>query len=403
MDVCVIGIGYIGLPLSCLISDNGHKVFGVDIDKKLVEETNKGNTKINEFEVKNLLIKSLKNKQFKAGTKIVKSDVFIICVPTPFLEDYSPDLSFLFDALENLIKYIMPDNLVIIESTIPTGVIKEIEKIILSKSKNIKNPKQLNIAYCPERTYPSNLINELINNNRVVGGNSEKASKKAAKFYRTFSKGKVIETTAAAAELCKLAENSYRDVNIAFANEISLICDKLDINPKELIKLTNMHPRVNIHSPGPGVGGHCIPIDPWFIVKKFPVESKIIKAARDVNKSKEKWVTKKIIDFIIKERIQDIFILGLTYKPNVNDFRESPSLNIAKNLDQYFNKKNINIICVDPYIENLKSFLPSRINLKKNLEIKEKSLYVLLVIHESFKQTIEDLKGHKNINIMNFS
>lgn len=403
MKVCVVGIGYIGLPLSCLISDSGHMVLGVDINNELVEETNKGNTKINEFEVKNLLAKSIKNKRFKAGLKIAKSDVFIICVPTPFSEDYSPDLSYLFNALDNVIEFLMPNNLLIIESTIPTGVIKEIETIILSNSKHIQKMEELNIAYCPERTYPSNIIYELINNNRVLGGNTKKASEKARIFYRTFSKGKLIETNAATSELCKLAENSYRDVNIAFANEISLICEKLNINPKELINLTNMHPRVNIHSPGPGVGGHCIPIDPWFIVNKFPNQSKIIKVAREVNKSKENWVTKKIIDFIENKNIQDIFILGMTYKPNVNDFRESPSLNIVKNIDQYIDKKKINIFCVDPFIGNLTTALPSRIILKKKVEIKENSLYVILVNHNSSKKEIEDLNNYKRINIMDFT
>lgn len=403
MKVSVIGLGYIGLPLACLIANEGIEVRGIDVIEKHIENINNGQIVVNENDLKELLLKCLKNKTLQATSKLTNSDVFVVCVPTPFKDDYSPDLSYVIKSINTILDYLRPGNLLIIESTIPTGTINLLENLILTKSKFIKNKSELNIAYCPERTFPSNVIHELIYNKRIVGGSTKKAAEKGAEFYKIFSKGEIIKTNATTAELCKLAENSFRDVNIAFANELSLICDQLKIDVNEVVRLSNMHPRVNIHQPGPGVGGHCIPVDPWFIISKFPNEAEIIKTARIVNKKKESWVLNKIIQTIKSNDIKKIFLLGLTYKADVNDFRESPALQIAKKLEDFSNEFKIQINLVDPFIHDLNIEFSKKVLLMDNLKFEKNCLFVILVNHKEFLEEINNSKDKENIYMVDFT
>lgn len=344
ITVTTIGLGYIGLPTSALVAYSGIKVNGMDINPKVVETINKGEIHIIEPELLKYVKESVDNGTLKASVDVKPADVFLIVVPTPFKGNHEPDISFVEAATLNIIPHLKSGDLVIIESTSPVGTTKKMRNLILSKRPELES--EIYVAYCPERVLPGNVMYELVNNDRVIGGIDNVSTEKAVEFYQLFVKGKLHKTNARTAEMCKLTENASRDVQIAFANELSLICDKANINVWELIELANKHPRVTILQPGCGVGGHCIAVDPYFIVSDYPRESQMIGKARETNNYKSFWVAEKIQNAILNFQIKNgkspaIAIMGLAFKPNIDDLRESPAKYIAQKVVQNANGEQI--------------------------------------------------------------
>lgn len=398
--VTVVGLGYIGLPTACLIASKKIEVLGVDIRPEIINFAKEGKTCINEPDLAGLFKKVVEEGYLRVALKPDYADVFIVCVPTPFKDGYKPDLTYVKSAINSILPYIKEGNLVIIESTCPVGTTEKIQNLIFTKTSNSNIKEKIYLAYCPERVIPGKILYELMYNDRIIGGINEASSKKAKDFYNLFVQGSLHITDAKTAEMCKLTENAFRDVNIAFANELSLICDKLGINVNELISLANKHPRVNILKSGCGVGGHCIAVDPWFIVDKTPNLVKLIKEAREINLYKTKWVIKKIQKKIKlfenkNKKKPNIAILGLTYKPDINDLRESPALDIAKKL-----AKNDNFLyIIEPNLIQLPKSLSIYKNVKKSdLDIMLKmDIIVLLVAHKEFKEIDKSLINKKII------
>ncbi|MGF1555756.1 UDP-N-acetyl-D-mannosamine dehydrogenase [Paucihalobacter sp.] len=381
-QVVMMGLGYIGLPTAALIAKNNTYVHGVDINPNVVDTINAGKIHIIEPELDAAVAKAVANGFLKADTKPTEADVYIIVVPTPFKAKNEPDISFVEAATKAIIPFLKPDDLYIIESTSPIGTTEKMMQFIYSERIDLKD--KLNIAYCPERVLPGNVMYELVHNDRVIGGINEKSTQKAIEFYKQFIKGDLHETNARTAEMCKLVENSSRDVQIAFANELSLICDKADINVWELIKLANKHPRVNILQPGCGVGGHCIAVDPYFIVSDYPMESKIIGTAREINNYKSFWCAEKVqtakLQFELKHgRKPSIALMGLAFKPNIDDLRESPAKYIVQKVLQ--NANNEEYFIVEPNIESHKVF---KLTDYKTAADKA-DIIVFLVAHKEFK------------------
>ena len=381
-EVITIGLGYIGLPTSALIASNKIKVLGVDINEDVVNTINKGQIHIVEPDLEIKVMDTVSKGFLKASTKPAPADVFLIVVPTPFKKNNEPDISFVIDATKEIIPFLKEGDLYIIESTSPIGTTEKMQDLIYSIRPELKD--KIFIAYCPERVLPGNIMYELINNDRVVGGVDINSTKKAVSFYKKFVKGKIHSTNARTAEMCKLVENSSRDVQIAFANELSLICDKANIDVWELIDLANKHPRVKILQPGCGVGGHCIAVDPYFIVSDYPMESKIISKAREINNYKAIWCVEKIINEILQFEINfgkkpKIALMGLTFKPNIDDLRESPAKFIVEQVIQKTDYKNCFI--VEP---NLKDHNLFKLVDYKNA-VKMANIIVYLVAHREFK------------------
>ena len=373
--ICVLGLGYIGLPTSSLLATKGFNVVGVDTKVEVVAKLNKGEIHIVESGLDILVKAAVNSGNFKASLKPEAADIFILAVPTPIKTDKSADLSYVEAASKTIAEYLKPGNLVILESTSPVGTTAFVREVIEKAKPGLKN---IGYVHCPERVIPGKVLQELVENDRVVGGLDAAATEKAAEFYRTFVSGKVLTTNAQTAEMCKLAENAFRDVNIAFANEMSLICDELDINPWELIKLANHHPRVNILQPGPGVGGHCIAVDPWFIAASAPNTAKLIPTARRVNDSKPNWVIAKVELAAAKFKSPVIACLGAAFKADVDDLRESPSLEIIQKLQD----DNIGEVLVcEPNISELPH--ANLVNLHDALE--RADIVVILVDHKEFK------------------
>ena len=387
MKVEVVGLGYVGLPIALLIADAGHDVIGVDINQKHISNLNNCKLSFQEPGLFSLLKNAVNSKRFVACSSPKQADIFIICVPTPLNEFNQPDLSFLQIAVDSLISVIDKNNLIIIESTIPVGTTNDVKNYILAKQRSLIE-NEIHVAHCPERVLPGDALKEIINNDRIVGGTSELSTSLAIDLYSGFTSGNIIPTDSKTAELVKLSENTFRDINIAYANELSIICDKYSIDINDVISLSNMHPRVNIHSPGVGVGGHCLPIDPWFIINKNPNDSKLIHTARDINKKKEKWVKDKIINIFLNQSIyRNLFICGLTYKANVDDFRESPSVNISLEITKRINS---NIHIIDPNIDNISNLFSEDIPLHSELNILEDSLIIILIKHNEFKYLLDE-------------
>ena len=379
--VVTIGLGYIGLPTSALIASHGTNVLGVDINQKVVDTINQGKIHIVEPDLDEIVSNAVSNGFFKASTIPTAADVYLIVVPTPFKGNHEPDISFLEAATNGVIPLLKKRDLYIIESTSPIGTTKKMEELIYSFRPELRG--HIYIAYCPERVLPGNVMHELVHNDRVIGGVDEKSTNKAINFYRQFVKGELHATNARTAEMCKLVENSSRDVQIAFANELSLICDKADINVWELINLANKHPRVNILQPGCGVGGHCIAVDPYFIVSDYPMESKIIGTAREVNNYKSFWCAEKIqnekLKFELKHGRKPITaLMGLAFKPNIDDLRESPAKYIAQKVLQ--NTNNEEHFIVEP---NIKSHSIYKLTEYKEA-INKADIVVFLVAHREF-------------------
>jgi UDP-N-acetyl-D-mannosaminuronic acid dehydrogenase len=381
-EVVMIGLGYIGLPTAALIAQNKTYVHGVDINPKIVETINAGKIHIVEPELDTAVANAVKEGYLEASTTPVKADTYLIVVPTPFKAKNEPDISFVESATRAILHLLKENDLYIIESTSPVGTTEKMMELIFSERPDLKG--KLNIAYCPERVLPGNVMYELVNNDRVIGGVDKKSTEKAVSFYRQFIKGNLHKTNARTAEMCKLVENSSRDVQIAFANELSLICDKADINVWELIALANKHPRVNILQPGCGVGGHCIAVDPYFIVAEYPMESKIIGKAREINNYKSFWCAEKVqtakLEFELKHgRKPSVALMGLAFKPNIDDLRESPAKYIVQKVLQ--NANNETHYIVEPNITEHNVF---KITDYKTAAEKA-DIIAFLVAHKEFK------------------
>ena len=351
-EVVTIGLGYIGLPTSALIASHGTNVLGVDINQSVVDTINEGKIHIVEPDLDKIVSTAVSKGNLKASTKAIPAEVYLIVVPTPFKGNHEPDISFVEAATKGIIPLLKKGDLYIIESTSPIGTTEKMQKLIFASRPELEGA--IHIAYCPERVLPGNVMHELVENDRVIGGVDEASTQKAISFYRKYVKGELHGTNARTAEMCKLVENSSRDSQIAFANELSLICDKADINVWELINLANKHPRVNILQPGCGVGGHCIAVDPYFIVSDYPAESKMIGTAREVNNYKSFWCAEKIqnekLQFELKHgRKPKTALMGLAFKPNIDDLRESPAKYIAQKVLQ--NSNNEEHYIVEPNIE----------------------------------------------------
>ena len=357
MKACFMGLGYIGLPTAIISSQHGINVCGVDINPKVVEKTNRGELHIVEPGLQDLLKKAVDSKSLVASTTPFESDVYLIVVPTPFKAKHEPDISYVESATKTVIPFLKEGDLFIIESTSPVGTTEKMAELIFAERPELKG--RIHIAYCPERVLPGNVIFELVNNDRVIGGIDHASADAAAEFYGKFVSGQLHKTNCRTAEMCKLVENSSRDVQIAFANELSMICEKAGINVWELISLANKHPRVNILQPGCGVGGHCIAVDPYFISSAFPNEAKIIAQARSINNYKSEWCMEKaknaILSFELKNgKKPQVALMGLAFKPNIDDLRESPAMKIAKHLVAEMPDVKFNI--VEPNISSHPDF-----------------------------------------------
>lgn len=393
--VVTVGLGYIGLPTSALIANNKIAVYGVDVSQHVVDTINAGKIHIVEPELDLAVAKAVEEGFLRAGTKAIEADTYLVVVPTPFKGDHQPDISYVQSATEGIIPLLKEGDLYIIESTSPVGTTEKMMDLIFAQRPELKN--KIYLAYCPERVLPGNVMHELVYNDRVIGGVNDSSTEKALAFYGQFVKGELHPTNARTAEMCKLTENSSRDVQIAFANELSLICDKAGINVWELIHLANKHPRVNILQPGCGVGGHCIAVDPYFITADYPMESRMIAQARLTNNYKPFWCAEKVksarLEFELKHgRQPSIAIMGLAFKPNIDDLRESPAIYIAERIIQ--EAGNSDLFIVEPNVHEHKIF--------KLTEYKEAitkaDIVVLLVAHEEFK----NLEFNENQIVLDF-
>ena len=403
--VTVLGLGYVGLPTAAIIANKGLSVIGVDTNVSTVKTINEGNTHIIEPDLEVLVRSAVNSKNLVASIIPEPADAFIIAVPTPFTQKKKPDLTFLQQAIESIAPVIKGENLIILESTSPVGTTQLIaewlsnirEDIEFSESDNsLKiDGKNIYVAHSPERVLPGRVLVELVNNDRVIGGLTKQCGYEAESLYRLFVKGECHVTNARTAELVKLTENAYRDTNIAFANEISLVCDKLDIDVWDLIKLANRHPRVDILKPGPGVGGHCIAVDPWFIVDSAPEETPLIQASRYVNDNKPAWIVQKILNSV--DDNATVSCLGLTYKSDIDDLRESPSITIVERLSQHHKGQ---ILVADPNIESLPDKLCKILNIEFcSFEdaILRSRIIILLTDHREFIEIDKSILSNKKV------
>ncbi|MBQ2779235.1 MAG: UDP-N-acetyl-D-mannosamine dehydrogenase [Bacteroidaceae bacterium] len=382
MKACFMGLGYIGLPTSIIAAKHGIDVIGVDINEKVVEITNQGKLHIIEPGMEEMLQEVIAEGKFKAYTTPQESDAYFIVVPTPFKGDHEPDTSYVEAATRTVLPLLKEGDLYVIESTSPIGTTEAMAKLIFDQRPELKG--KIYIAYCPERVLPGNVIYELVHNDRVIGGLTPESTEKAIEFYSQFVQGELHKTNCRTAEMCKLTENSSRDVQIAFANELSLICDKAGINVWELIELANKHPRVNILQPGCGVGGHCIAVDPYFIISDYPAESRIITTAREINNYKSMWCAEKVRNAILEFELKNnrkplVAMMGLAFKPNIDDLRESPSSHIVGKVMQICN--GANILVVEPNVKehNVYKLTPYDEAYKKS------DIIVMLTAHDKFK------------------
>lgn len=395
MSVAFVGLGYIGLPTAVVLANSGVKVCGVDVKQENVQQINRGVVPIIEPGLEDGLKKALDSGNFKATTEMPHADAYIVAVPTPFADDYSVDMKYIFSVAESIAPQLKGDELIVLESTSPPLTTRKMAARILELRPDLvgdgnDNPDGkpvLYFAHCPERILPGKAMEELVTNDRIIGGETPKAATLAKEIYRTFCKGELLETDAITAEMAKLTENSFRDVNIAFANELSVICEGLGIDVWELIDLANHHPRVNILQPGPGVGGHCIAVDPWFIVSTDPKNARLIRQAREINDGKPDIVVSKISEASVGNPQGAIAILGLAFKANIDDLRESPAVEIAEKVSSAL--PNRDILVVEPNIHELSGPLKDLENIKLvsiDEALAEASVIALLVDHDEFKE-----------------
>jgi UDP-N-acetyl-D-mannosaminuronic acid dehydrogenase len=377
--ICIMGLGYIGLPTAALLATKGYHVHGVDVKPNVVETINKGLIHIIEPELDAFVKSAVQSGNLKASLKPDLADIFIITVPTPVDKNNDPDITYVIDAANAIIPFIREGNYIILESTSPIGTT---EKLVDLFRDNGINTDKIHIAYSPERVLPGQTMRELVQNDRIVGGITREAAIHVCLFYESFVQGNVIITNSRTAEMSKLTENACRDVNIAFANELSILCDKFGIDVWELISLANRHPRINILKPGSGVGGHCIAIDPWFIVADGKEDARIIRTAREINNYKPKWVIRKVEKAVAEfkktnSREPRIACLGIAFKPNIDDLRESPSLHIAEELLG----SGLDVMVVEPNIKNHKSLKIT----DYNVAVEQADIILFLVAHKEFK------------------
>jgi UDP-N-acetyl-D-mannosaminuronic acid dehydrogenase len=404
-SVSVIGLGYIGLPTAAMFASRKVKVIGIDINQHAVDTINQGKIHIVEPDLDMVVHAAVTEGFLRATTQPEPAEAFLIAVPTPFKGDHEPDLIYVRAAAESIASVLKKGDIVILESTSPVGTTEQMLQWLVAARPDLCFPVQgatvndidVHIAYCPERVLPGHVIRELVQNDRIIGGLTEACSKRAAEIYGVFVEGELLFTNARTAEMAKLTENAFRDVNIAFANELSLISDKLNINVWELIKLANHHPRVNILQPGCGVGGHCIAVDPWFIVEKTPDEARLIRTAREVNDLKPHWVVAKIkqavADLVDKGRSEStvkVALLGLAFKPNIDDLRESPAVEIAKIVA---GSAKVKLLAVEPNIETLPAALSGVDLITLEQAMGSADVVVILVAHQDFKESQALLSG----------
>lgn len=388
--IAIVGMGYIGLPTAAVLANKGMAVTGIDINRHAVDTINRGEIHIVEPDLDRMVRQAVLSGKLKASITPEPAEAFLIAVPTPFKGNHEPDISYVEAAALSIAPFLAKGNLIILESTSPVGTTEYLSELLSSKRSDLSFPQQagedadIQIAYCPERVLPGHILHELTENDRIIGGLTKQCAYKAASLYKIFVKGSCIETDARTAEMVKLTENAFRDVNIAFANELSLICDQLGINVWEMIRLANHHPRVNILQPGPGVGGHCIAVDPWFIVHSAPEQARLIRAAREVNDSKPHHVLKKIREASASKQTPAIACLGLAFKADIDDLRESPSLDIVRELGK---EGFARLLVVEPHIDALPPELAAMANielLSLDEAIKKANVVVLLVNHKAF-------------------
>ena len=408
--ISVIGLGYIGLPTAAVFASRKKQVIGVDVNQKAVDTINRGEIHIVEPDLDMVVHAAVTEGYLRATTKAEPADAFLIAVPTPFKGDHEPDLTYIESASKAIAPVLKKGDLVILESTSPVGATEQMSAWLAEARPDLSFPQthgedsDIRVAHCPERVLPGHVLRELVQNDRVIGGMTPKCSAAAAALYKVFVEGECVITNARTAEMCKLTENSFRDVNIAFANELSIICDKLDINVWELIRLANRHPRVNILQPGPGVGGHCIAVDPWFIVSKTPGQARLIRTAREVNDSKPEWVLDKV-KLAVAEFLQahpektarevTIACFGLAFKPDIDDLRESPAVAITQ---QIVATHPGPVLAVEPNIEELPSKLAGKLHLSSiETAQAEADVLVLLVDHLEFKEMPASALGSNRI------
>ena len=378
-NICILGLGYIGLPTAALLANQGYKVLGIDVSEDVVNTVNNGEIHIVEPELDAYVAKAVQNKMLTAALEPQEADVFVIAVPTPFHEGHVPNIDYVESATRAIAPVVKSGDMIILESTSPVGTTERVEAVLKESGVNTAD---LHIAHCPERVLPGHIMRELTENDRIVGGITAEAGEKVAAFYRTFVTGDVLVTDARTAEMAKLTENSFRDVNIAFANELSILCDKFKIDVWELIRLANRHPRVNILQPGTGVGGHCIAVDPWFIVHAGGEDARIIRAAREINDYKTEWVTQRVVEEVEKfkathDRLPTVACMGLAFKPNIDDLRESPALEVFQALIA----AGVEPMAVEPNLKSHKSIILTDYNQAAT----EADLVVYLVAHNEFK------------------
>lgn len=394
--ISVIGLGYIGLPTAAVIASRGVDVVGVDVNRKAVETINQGRIHIVEPDLDIVVHSVVNTGKLRAVMEPEPADAFLVAVPTPFKANHQPDLAYIEAASNAIAPVLKKGDLVVLESTSPVGATEQMCHWLAAARPDLKFPElngkagEVFIAHCPERVLPGQVLRELVENDRIIGGMTSACTEVAKELYRIFVQGELLVTDARTAEMAKLTENAFRDVNIAFANELSLICDGLGINVWELIRMANHHPRVNILSPGAGVGGHCIAVDPWFIVSSAPEQSRMIRTAREVNDHKPEWVFNQVADLVRKRKVRKLGILGLAFKPNVDDLRESPALDIARRLveeavcDEF--------LVVEPFIDELPESLgknPAVRLVKMEQALKDCELLVGLVRHTQLAEIID--------------
>lgn len=389
--ISVIGLGYIGLPTAAVLASRKLQVIGVDIQPDVVETINRGEIHIVEPDL-DMVVKAAVNQGYlRACNEPEAADAFLIAVPTPFRDGHLPDLSFIEAAARSIAPVLKIGDLVILESTSPVGATELLADWLAGERKDLTFPQQngedsdIRIAHCPERVLPGHVLRELVQNDRVVGGMTPACSSAAVALYRLFVEAECLVTDVRTAEMCKLTENSFRDVNIAFANELSIICNKFDIDVWELIKLANRHPRVNILQPGPGVGGHCIAVDPWFIVSQADGQARLIETSREVNDSKPEFVAQQIIEFATRQNLRTVICLGITFKPDIDDVRESPAISVVQQLL----RSDLTIAVVEPNLSEPPPSIPSSVSCFQTLEEAlgqiDDAFLAILVAHHEFK------------------
>ncbi len=407
--VSVVGLGYIGLPTAAVLASAGHEVVGVDVSPHVVEVVNRGGVHIVEPDLDGLVRGAVLSGRLRAVLAAEPADTFIIAVPTPFRNDHQPDLTYVEKAARSIAPHLRSGNLVILESTSPVGTTEKLAAWLAEERPDLVFPAgpesgtDINLAYCPERVLPGSIVSELIKNDRVLGGLTPRCAVRARQFYESFVRGQCIETDARTAEMTKLTENSFRDVNIAFANELSLVCDELGVDVWELIGLANRHPRVNILNPGPGVGGHCIAVDPWFIVDSAPRSARLIRMAREVNNSKPEWVINKVAEAVDTARHRlgrDVVVacLGLAFKANIDDLRESPSVEIVERIAE--RRLGHRLLVVEPYVAALPQGLAGQVHVELadlDTALAVADVIVLLVDHVQFKSVERAALAEKSV------